>query len=54
MSGSRVKIRKDGGDDAYSWALFVDGRMKWNGMTRSEAKWRKGVEEAALLAKKGE
>lgn len=31
---SRVKVRKSGGDDLYSWAVFVDGRERWNGMSR--------------------
>jgi hypothetical protein len=45
-----VTIRKDGGDDMYSWALFIDGRMKWNGMSRNEAQWRKAREVEALDA----
>lgn len=47
---NRVKIRKDGGDDLYSWALFIDGKMKWNGMDRNEAEWRKRGEIAELEA----
>lgn len=45
---TRVVMRKSGGNDSHSWAVFVDGRMKWNGMSRSEASWRKQKEEAAL------
>jgi hypothetical protein len=40
----RVTARKSGGDDLYSWAVFVDGRTKWTGMSRSEAQWRKSAE----------
>lgn len=47
---SRVRIRKDGGDDRYSWALFIDGRMKWNGMDQREARWRKDKEIAEIEA----
>jgi hypothetical protein len=45
---SRVTYRKADGDHRYSWAVFVDGRMKWNGMSREEAKWRADKEKAAL------
>ena len=44
----RVKMRKSGGDDAYSWSVFVDGREKWNGMSRDEASWRRKNEIRAL------
>lgn len=37
----RFSIRKHGGDDMYSWALFDRGRMLYNGMSRSEATWRR-------------
>ncbi len=38
---SRVTIRKAGGDDMYSWALFIDGRMVHNGMDKREAAARR-------------
>lgn len=41
---NRVRIRKSGGDDAYSWALFIDGHVKWNGLSRDEAEWRRKEE----------
>jgi len=44
----RVTMRKHEGDDLYSWAVFVDGRVKWNGMSRSEATWRRDRERAEL------
>lgn len=41
---TRVKIAKYMGDDAYSWAVFLDGRPVMTGLSRSEAQYR-----AALL-----
>lgn len=35
------RIAKFGGDDRYSWALFVYGSVKYNGMDRNEATWRR-------------
>jgi hypothetical protein len=32
----RVTARKYGGDDAYSWAVFIDGRPWITGLHRSE------------------
>jgi hypothetical protein len=43
----KVTIRQIGGDDSYQWCVIVDGRIKWDGMTRSEAQWRKRREEEA-------
>lgn len=34
-------IRKSGGDDKYSWTLFINGRDVYNGMGRFEAAWRR-------------
>lgn len=36
-----ARIRKHGGDDLYSWALLINGRIAYNGMSRSEATWRR-------------
>lgn len=44
----RVTYRKHGGDDRYSWSVFVDGVEKWNGMSRDEATWRAKREQAAI------
>jgi hypothetical protein len=33
----RVRIQKYLGDDAYSWALFVDGRPCFTGLTQHMA-----------------
>jgi hypothetical protein len=38
---NRVKARKFGGDDAYSWAVFVDGRMFVSGESKQQAQWLK-------------
>jgi hypothetical protein len=37
------KIAKHLGDDLYSWCLFIDGRDKYNGMSKSEATWRRNT-----------
>lgn len=44
------RIAKWEGDDVYSWALFVRGRVSYSGMSRSEAKWRRDryVKEGVL------
>ena len=35
----QVTIRKYMGDDAYSWAVFVDGRVVYSGESRSTAQY---------------
>jgi hypothetical protein len=45
-----VKIRKSRGDDAYSWAMFVNGVRVLNGMDRREAPWRRRVAIKNLVA----
>lgn len=37
------KIEKWEGDDRYSWALFIAGRVAYSGMDRGEAKWRRAT-----------
>lgn len=37
----QVRIRKWGGDDKYSWSIFVNGHEAYNGMDRNEAEWRR-------------
>jgi hypothetical protein len=37
----RVTARKHGGDDAYSWAVFVDGRVMVNGLSRMSVDYYK-------------
>jgi hypothetical protein len=46
----RVTMRQIDGDDGYCWAVMVDGRVKWDGMQRREATWRRDSEIAALQA----
>lgn len=51
---SKVTMRKStglascGGNDMYSWAVFVNGRLKWDGMSKSEAIWRRDCERRRL------
>lgn len=33
----RITIRKWNGDDELSWAVFVDGKVTYNGLSRREA-----------------
>lgn len=35
------RIDRYEGDDIYSWALFVNGRPVFTGMSRQEATWRR-------------
>lgn len=48
----RITIRKSGGDDRYSWALFVDGRRTFAGMDRREAMWRRNNAVSNLMSGK--
>lgn len=52
MAGKqRITARKYGGDDAYSWAVFIDGQPFVTGLTRREVSYYKG-EAAAILEKR--
>jgi hypothetical protein len=33
---AKITAAKYGGDDAYSWAVFVDGRPAFTGLSRPE------------------
>lgn len=44
----KITIRQIGGDDGYQWAVLIDGRVKWDGMSRNEARWRRQQEVEAL------
>jgi hypothetical protein len=46
-----VTARKHGGDDAYSWAVFLDGRPVITGLSRQEVPyWKSRIrEEASML-----
>jgi hypothetical protein len=50
----RVTMRQENGDDGYCYVVRVDGRAKWDGMTRSEATWRRNTEIAELRKKHAE
>lgn len=50
-AAERVRMRQIGGDDGYCWCVLVDGQVKWDGMKRSEAAWRRGLEIEALARK---
>lgn len=39
----KVTIRKYGGDDLYSWAVFVDGRPVMTGLGRREAQYQRDL-----------
>ena len=46
----RVRIAKYNGDDAYSYALFIDGRVTYAGMDRNEVRWRRKRAQENLVA----
>lgn len=51
MAKSRITVGKYGGDDLYSWAVFVDGEPVICGLSRREVPYhRKQVAE--ILAKR--
>lgn len=52
---NRVTYKQEGGDDGYSYALRVDGRVTYNGLTQREAAFRKeqAVKEIAKREKLG-
>ncbi len=39
----RIKYRQVGGDDGYHYAIYVDGRMRYNGLTKREAQYEKNL-----------
>ena len=41
MAAQRITARKYGGDDAYSWAVFLDGRPVVTGLSRPEVAYYK-------------
>ncbi len=42
----KITTGKDGGDDAYSWAVRVNGRVVFSGLNRSQLpRYRKLAEE---------
>jgi hypothetical protein len=47
----KVTCRQIGGDDGFQWCVLINGRVKWNGMSRSEAEWRARKERDAINAR---
>ena len=46
MAKPKITAKKWGGDDAYSWAILVDGRPAVTGLARAQvAYFRKQVEQ---------
>ncbi len=50
----KITARKHGGDDAYSWAVFRDGRLMFAGLSRGQVAYYKeqalkGYKEAFLV-----
>jgi hypothetical protein len=52
VSASRTRISKSGGDDRYSWAVFLDGRRVVAGLSRDEAQWHRRRIDALLAETK--
>lgn len=48
----KVTARKDGGDDAGSWAVFVEGKVFVNGLTSRETPYYKRQALLGLLKKR--
>ena len=48
-----TRARQVGGDDGYCWAVFVNGRERVNGLTRSEVTYYRDLfeKEEILRAK---
>ena len=48
MAKPKITARKYMGDDAYSWAVFVNGRPTYTGLMRQQVPYyRKLAEESA-------
>lgn len=48
MAKSRVSARKYGGDDAYSWAVFIDELPMVTGLTKSEVSYYKKIAQERI------
>lgn len=51
MSKSRITAKKYTGDDAYSWAVFIDGRPLVTGLVKSEVPYYKRLAQKRLDAR---
>lgn len=45
MRKPKITAKKFMGDDAYSWAVFIDGRPAFTGLSRSQVAYYKKVAE---------
>lgn len=55
MANPKITAKKFGGDDAYSWAVLVNGRPAFTGLTRSQVPYYRkkaeaGYKESAVAA----
>lgn len=48
MAKPKITAKKFGGDDAYSWAVFIDGRPAYTGLARSQVPYYKQLAEKGL------
>lgn len=53
MSAPRITARKYMGDDAYSWAVFADGRPVVTGLSRPEVAYHKRQVAAMYAEREG-
>jgi hypothetical protein len=44
-----ITARKYGGDDAYSWAVFLHGMLAYSGLSRDSVNYYKGLVYEAVL-----
>ena len=43
MAKPKITAKKYGGDDAYSWTVFINGRPAFTGLARSQVAYYKEV-----------
>lgn len=48
-----VRTRKFRGNDAFSWAVFVNGRPVLTGLSRAEASYQKKIVTGMYAEKEG-
>lgn len=48
MGSKRIKTGKYNGDDAYSWAVFLDGKPVYTGLSASERSYYRGLVQKRL------
>ena len=50
MAKVKVTAKKHNGDDAYSWAIFVDNQVRIGGLHKSEVNYYKRQVKEQLVA----